>query len=147
MVWPNPWELLYYGEKGVLAEALDRASSEATSSCRPRISRLDPNTNFESLASSVLKRGYSGYSEDVHLPNSADRPDSWDSLTGGEIGHPLYNGAWLAQPYQPAIRQIGEFRVYFVAGKQVHTVHTRPGEDGALHIDLVHTMYPLDIWR
>ena len=68
VVWPNPWELMYYGEKGILAECLDRASNVATSSKRPQVARLNPGTDLAAVTDLVLKRGYSGYADHVHLP-------------------------------------------------------------------------------
>ena len=150
VVWPDPWELLLYGDKSVLTEALDKVARLHTGTLRPLVHRLIPEEPLEAFQDHVIKRGYSGYSDSVLLPTPTRPELRWDVLLGpAEERHADYDAAWLAQPYLNLLRdpRYGEFRSYFVGGQLICTFQTVPRDGTGLAVDMLRTMYPLQVWR
>jgi glutathione synthase/RimK-type ligase-like ATP-grasp enzyme len=138
-MWPNPRELMQYGNKVNLIINLETVARLAGIP-RPRTVVIDKPEVGRLPKDIVLKRGSSKSSCHVILPKESDstrrRRLEEDSNMPDLI--------WFYQPYIPQMVELGELRVLCVKQDIVYVVLTRPNEDHHLNTCFVETITPLD---
>lgn len=121
--WPPLAETLLAGEKLKLAHALDYIAKTVTQSRRPTTIQW----NGESFTpGQVYKREFSAYGDHVFVPSGGAPTLTLAQKT--ELRSFLKSDfKWLAQTYEPLLREFGEWRIFMIGGEPVLTLHTHYG--------------------
>lgn len=120
-IWP-PLQLIKIAAcKWSTVQKLDDIARQVTHTMRPKTSLWDG----ESIPTDkVLKRCYSSYQEHVYLPSSKS-PLTTPSLQKLRESSVLPGRHWMVQEWIPQLRQLGEFKVYFVNRTIVYIAITK----------------------
>ncbi|KAK7684314.1 hypothetical protein QCA50_012638 [Cerrena zonata] len=120
------WPPIPFSRRGAFKlrrlQILDEIATTITHTPRPASSLWDG----EGIPSGkVLKRTHSAYGKHVYLPSSP--PPSVDELRGA---CDLPGRQWIVQDWVPTLRQLGEYKVYFIEKEVVWISVARLGKDG-----------------
>jgi hypothetical protein len=144
LIWPSPQEQLSTRQKFGLVRRLDHIAQTVTHTHRPHTAVLKPNTPLPLSTNSnpkVLKRECSDCSSHVYLP------DRVATMTPKKIREMLKKDPswrWILQDYVTYLRKVGEWRVFMLDGKALHTICTTVTIDGLWEWDFKYASHTLE---
>jgi hypothetical protein len=158
-IWPDPRDLLMAGSKLFLEFIISRAAvSMGHSHSQAALIKI-PSTDLvkdiaEGRLAAVLKRDFSSHSNHVISQHTKDAIAQFENILREEeqayasTDLPFPRPLWFLVPYNPALRYLGEIRVFLVNGiyfKQIVT--TPPARGGPLEITEPKILTPLSLLR
>lgn len=157
-MFPHPQDLLASACKVQRDNDLMIAAGSTTLTPYPRSLTLVDEESLRRQATNpglVIKRDYSDGSLWTFLPKRDDKDGRarrehirkrfletqkcYQHIT--QLPYP----SWLAQPYMPGLVEKGEIRAFLVGGKLRYAIHTWPGPNEDLYMDLVENYTPLNL--